>query len=56
MVWETIGGKVFEDCLKNLAVKGRLVIIGGISGYKSETKEALPRVNLSYLPEQVRKK
>ncbi|GFQ72535.1 prostaglandin reductase 3 [Trichonephila clavata] len=53
VIWETIGGKVFDDCLKNLSVKGRLLIIGGISGYKTENKEALIKRDLSSLPEQL---
>ncbi|CAL1262450.1 unnamed protein product [Larinioides sclopetarius] len=52
VIWETIGGKVFTDCLKNLAIRGRLVIVGGISGYKTESKEALTKVDLSDLPGQ----
>ncbi|GFS97673.1 prostaglandin reductase 3 [Nephila pilipes] len=52
-IWETIGGKVFEDCLKNLATKGRLLIVGGISGYKTESKEAFTKLDLATLPEQL---
>jgi prostaglandin reductase 3 len=35
VIWETIGGKLFETLLKHIAVKGRLVIIGGTEGYKT---------------------
>ncbi|GFR06762.1 prostaglandin reductase-3 [Trichonephila clavata] len=50
IIWETIGGKVFETCVKNLAIKGRLIVVGGISSYKSEDS-FLPKLDLSFLPE-----
>ncbi|KAG8197489.1 hypothetical protein JTE90_007228 [Oedothorax gibbosus] len=53
VIWETIGGQMLIDCVKNLAIKGRLLIIGGITGYKSEEKNALPKLDLSFLPEQL---
>eukprot|EP01087_Luapelamoeba_hula_P008622 TRINITY_DN2169_c0_g1_i1.p1 TRINITY_DN2169_c0_g1~~TRINITY_DN2169_c0_g1_i1.p1 ORF type:complete len:362 (-),score=53.49 TRINITY_DN2169_c0_g1_i1:67-1110(-) len=34
IVYESVGGETYETCLDNLAVKGRLVVIGAISGYK----------------------
>jgi len=34
LVYESVGGDTFEVCLKHLAVHGRLVVIGAISGYK----------------------
>jgi len=36
VVYECIGGEIFQTCLDNLAVKGRLIIIGFISGYEDE--------------------
>lgn len=44
VVYESVGGKTFDICVDNLAVKGRLIIIGFIAGYKDgsgwkETKE-----------------
>jgi len=36
VVYETIGGDVFDTCLTNLAVKGRLIVIGYIEGYKGD--------------------
>lgn len=36
VVYESIGGSVFETCLNNLAIKGRLLVIGAISGYTSK--------------------
>ncbi|GIY99309.1 prostaglandin reductase 3 [Caerostris extrusa] len=52
-IWETIGGKVFEDCVKNLAIRGRLLIVGSISGYKTENKELTTKLDLSELPGQL---
>uniref|UniRef100_T1IMR1 15-oxoprostaglandin 13-reductase n=1 Tax=Strigamia maritima TaxID=126957 RepID=T1IMR1_STRMM len=37
VVWETIGGEVFNQCLDNLAIHARLILIGYITKYKSET-------------------
>ncbi|GFT91339.1 prostaglandin reductase 3 [Nephila pilipes] len=53
VIWETIGGRIFEECLKNLATRGRLLIVGGISGYKTENKEIFTKLDLSNLPEQL---
>ncbi|XP_055939014.1 prostaglandin reductase 3-like [Argiope bruennichi] len=50
VIWETIGGQVFETCIKNIANRGRLVIVGGISSYKSEDS-FMPKLDLSFLPE-----
>ena len=36
MVWETIGGDTFKTLFKNLAVKGRVVIIGSTTTYQGE--------------------
>lgn len=35
VVWETIGGKTLEILSRHLALRGRLVIVGGITGYKT---------------------
>lgn len=35
VVWETVGGAVFETLFNHLALGGRLVIVGAISGYKT---------------------
>ncbi|GBM56789.1 Prostaglandin reductase 3 [Araneus ventricosus] len=50
VIWETIGGQVFETCIKNIANRGRIVIVGGISSYKSEDS-FMPKLDLSFLPE-----
>jgi len=35
VVYESVGGEVFDVCVKHLAVLGRLVVIGMVSGYES---------------------
>jgi NADPH-dependent curcumin reductase CurA len=35
VVYESVGGKSFDTCLRHLAIKGRLIVIGAISGYQS---------------------
>eukprot|EP01098_Paradermamoeba_levis_P011289 TRINITY_DN482_c0_g1_i1.p1 TRINITY_DN482_c0_g1~~TRINITY_DN482_c0_g1_i1.p1 ORF type:complete len:406 (-),score=155.09 TRINITY_DN482_c0_g1_i1:120-1235(-) len=34
IVYESVGGDLFEICVNNLAVRGRLIVIGSISGYQ----------------------
>ncbi|XP_070199589.1 prostaglandin reductase-3-like isoform X2 [Littorina saxatilis] len=36
VVYESVGGEVFETCLNNLAINGRLMVIGAISGYTTD--------------------
>jgi len=48
VVWETIGGEVFETLFKHLSIRGRLIIVGGITGYKSGV--GMPQVSLPNLP------
>jgi hypothetical protein len=48
VIWETVGGEMFEKLLqKHLATHGRMVIVGGITGYKSE---GIPGINTTNLP------
>ena len=48
VIWETIGGEMFEKLLHNhLAIHGRMVIVGGITGYKSQ---GIPFVKTDRLP------
>lgn len=49
VVWETVGGKTFDILLKRLHKRGRLVVIGAISGYQSRDKP-FPDVDLRDLP------
>lgn len=37
LVYESVGGTMFETCVDALAVGGRLVVIGFISGYKDQS-------------------
>ncbi|XP_015930656.2 prostaglandin reductase 3 [Parasteatoda tepidariorum] len=53
VVWETIGGEVFQTCLKHLSIKGRMVVVGGISGYKTEDQQMKWNAELSTLPAQL---
>ncbi|XP_078482186.1 prostaglandin reductase-3 [Ciona intestinalis] len=34
VVYESVGGETYETCVNRLAVKGRLIVIGYISGYQ----------------------
>ncbi|KAI1278729.1 putative quinone oxidoreductase [Halotydeus destructor] len=49
VIWDTIGGEATEMFVNALAVKGRLVIVGAISGYKGEGT-GFPLVNIPDLP------
>ncbi|KAG0747637.1 hypothetical protein G6F57_007566 [Rhizopus arrhizus] len=35
IVFESVGGKFFDICLKSLAIRGRLIVIGTLSSYTS---------------------
>lgn len=48
VVWETVGGKTFEILFKHLSRRGRLVVIGAITGYVGDT--GIPDVDLTGLP------
>lgn len=37
IVYESVGGDMFDECVKNLAVKGRLIVIGFVSGYADQS-------------------
>ena len=34
VVYESVGGKMFQDCLRNVATRGTLIVIGSVSGYQ----------------------
>lgn len=53
VVYESIGGEIFETCVDNLAVHGRLVIIGMIAAYEEQKFGALP---LAMLPMKLLRK
>jgi hypothetical protein len=46
LIYECVGGEIFDACVKNLALKGRLVVIGSISEYENERAERVtqPRI------------
>ncbi|KAM7297101.1 prostaglandin reductase 3 [Ixodes scapularis] len=52
VVWETIGGKTFEVLLNHLSIRGRLVVVGAITGYQS-SDNAFPDVDLTDLPSRL---
>mmetsp|Transcript_307 Transcript_307/g.906 ORF Transcript_307/g.906 Transcript_307/m.906 type:complete len:345 (-) Transcript_307:101-1135(-) len=37
LVYESVGGEMFETCVNALAVRGRIIIIGFVSGYQDQT-------------------
>ena len=39
LVFECVGGKMFDTCVDNLAVKGRLVVVGFISEYTKNLEQ-----------------
>ncbi|XP_038052045.1 prostaglandin reductase-3-like isoform X3 [Patiria miniata] len=43
VVYECVGGDMFHTCLRSLAPRGRLIIIGFVSGYK-ESQIAAPTI------------
>lgn len=46
VVYESVGGEIFNACVKNLAVKGRLVVIGFIESYRGSSFSARPTLPL----------
>ena len=44
--YECVGGDIFNTCVKNLAVGGRLIIIGFITSYQTATFSARPNLPL----------
>ena len=52
VIWETIGGQTFVKLLKDhLAIKGRIVIVGGISGYQDDI--GIPELTFGGLPAHI---
>ncbi len=39
LVFECVGGKMFDTCVDNLAIKGRLVVVGFISEYSNNLEQ-----------------
>ncbi|KAK3104101.1 hypothetical protein FSP39_024417 [Pinctada imbricata] len=55
IIYESIGGDIFETCIDSLAVKGRLIVIGFIEGYKSDLGFT-PSRTIATLPVKLLKK
>ena len=52
VIWDTIGGPTTAMLVNALATKGRLIVVGAISGY-SDNGTGFPKVDLSDLPLKV---
>ncbi len=46
VVYESIGGEIFNTCVKNLATHGRLIIIGFITNYQTASFSSRPSLPL----------
>ena len=46
VVYESVGGEMFSTCVKNLAVKGRVIVIGYIDSYQESSYSARPPLPL----------
>jgi NADPH-dependent curcumin reductase CurA len=46
VVYESIGGDMFNTCVKSLAPRGRLILIGYISSYKNSSLSSRPTIPL----------
>ena len=44
VVYESVGGEVFNTCVKSLAVQGRVIIIGMITHYQQDAFHVLPTI------------
>uniref|UniRef100_A0A8C6XII4 15-oxoprostaglandin 13-reductase n=1 Tax=Naja naja TaxID=35670 RepID=A0A8C6XII4_NAJNA len=54
VVYESVGGEMYDLAIKSLAIKGRMIIIGFISGY--QTLIGLPQSHTEMLPAKLLKK
>ena len=48
VAYESVGGRMFDVCVDKLAVKGRLITLGSISGYKDGTMADSTSSDLAY--------
>ena len=46
VVYESVGGEVFNTCVKNLAIGGRLILIGFITSYQDANFALRPSLPL----------
>lgn len=49
LVYESVGGDIFNTCVKNLAVGGQLIIIGMISHYQGSSFSVKPTIPIQQL-------
>lgn len=49
VVYESVGGEVFNTCVRNLAVKGRVIVIGLISAYQQDSMRVLPTIPIQQI-------
>ena len=49
VVYENVGGEVFNTCMKNLSIGGRLIIIGMVSQYQQDSVNVLPTVPIQQI-------
>ncbi|KAG7397548.1 Prostaglandin reductase 3 [Phytophthora boehmeriae] len=54
LVFESVGGEMFEDCVNNIARRGRIIVIGAIAGYQdSSTWKYKPKKATTPLPSKL---
>lgn len=46
VIWETVGGSIFDVLLQHLAIKGRLIIVGATSSYLTKNLNHIIRKDL----------
>ena len=49
LVYESVGGEIFNTCVKNLAIEGQLIIIGLISHYQGSTIAVKPTIPIQQI-------
>ena len=49
VVYEGMGGDIFNTCIRNLAVRGRLIVIGMITDYQKESFKVVPTVPIQQI-------
>ena len=49
VVYESVGGDIFNTCVKNLAIGGQLIIIGMISHYQSSSFSIKPTIPIQQI-------
>lgn len=49
VVYESVGGAMFETCVRNLSVKGRLIVIGMITQYQGSVFKSVSKLPISQI-------